>query len=109
MLPKIKRLNLSKDFKWVRAGKVIHSAHFQLFGRYGENEITRVGVAITSKVLPKATLRNKARRKMVRVFEEIYPKLPKKFNIIALPKAGINEVKSEDLKKEVLESLEKIV
>ncbi len=109
MLPKIKRLNLSTDFKWVRSGKAAYSPHFQLFGKYGENKLARVGVAITSKFFPKAVMRSKVKRKVFKVFENIYPQLPSSLNIVALPKAGIDKVKSEDLETEVLEVLGKIV
>ncbi|MCL5090720.1 MAG: ribonuclease P protein component [Patescibacteria group bacterium] len=109
MLPKTKRLNLSTDFNWVRSGKSIFAPHFKLFLRSGDNKVAKVGVAISSKNFPKATMRNKAKRVMFAAFEEAYEDLPKNLNIIALPKQGVDKVKSEDLKKEINQALKEII
>lgn len=109
MLPKNKRLNLSTEFKWVSSGKTIQSQHFRLLGKYGENQIARVGVAMNSKNFPKAHMRNKAKRIMFNAFSKIYDSLPKGLNIIALPKQGLDNVKSEELTLELEEALKKII
>lgn len=97
MLPKPQRLNLKKDFKWVAAGKKLESKYLKLFVKMGDNQMPKVGIAISSKVFSKATDRNRARRLVSAVFEVLYPKLPKTINIVALPKAGVVGVKSGDI------------
>lgn len=109
MLPKSKRLNLSQNFNWIKAGKPLLTSHLKLFLRSGDNQITRVGVAINSKQFPKATLRNKAKRMVYKAFEEIYKDLPRNLNILALPKQGVDKVKSEELKNEISEAFKEII
>lgn len=105
MLPKHQRLNLKKDFKWVASGKSRNLQRFNLFIKYGENEFPLIGIATSKKYFKKATDRNRARRLMSKAFEDIYESLPKNVNIIALPKTGVIEVKSEDLSKELKDVL----
>lgn len=109
MLSKDKRLNLSTDFKWVSSGRVFQSTNFKIYYRPGENKSARVGIAVSSKNFPKAVLRNKAKRIMFNAFGKIYENLPSNSNIIALPKPGIDNVKSEELTLELRRALEKIV
>lgn len=94
MLPKSKRLNLKKDFKWVAAGKKLETQYLKLFVRIGDNQGARVGIAVSAKVFPKATLRNRAKRLVSAAFESLYSSLPATINIVALPKAGVVKVKS---------------
>lgn len=105
MLPKPQRLNLKKDFKWVAAGKRLETKYLKLFVKTGDNQVPRVGIAVSSKSFKKATERNKARRLASAAFEAVYPNLPNTINIVALPKAGVNNVKSGD----ILLDLEKIL
>ena len=95
MLPKPKRLNLKKDFKWVAAGKKLETKYLKLFVKSGENQNPKVGIATSSKSFKKATERNRARRIVSGAFEALYSRLPENINIVALPKSGINEVKSD--------------
>lgn len=97
MLPKLKRLNLKKDFKWVAAGKKLETKYLKLFIKSGENQIPKIGIAVSSKTFTKATERNRARRVASATVEPLYLKLPKNINIIVLPKASITSVKSGDV------------
>lgn len=96
MLPKSKRLNLKKDFKWVATGKKVETKFLKLFLRTGDNQTPRVGIATSSKSFRKSSERNRARRLASFAFEALYPKLPSTINIVALPKVGITSVKSQD-------------
>lgn len=107
MLSKDSRLNLSKDFKWVAAGKRLETKFLKIFIKYGDNKIPKVGIATSSKTFKKATERNKARRLTSAVFEELYPILPSAINILVLPKAGLINVKSTDVLDEVKAELQK--
>ncbi len=117
MLPKSKRLNLKKDFKWVAAGlprssprgeagaggagKKLETKNLKIFINNGENEQARIGVAISSKNFKKATDRNRAKRLVSHAFQSIYSTLPSNINIIALPKTSVLSVKSSELEKEL--------
>lgn len=97
MLPKPKRLNLKKDFKWVASGKKIETKFARLFIRTGGNEFPRIGIAVSSSFFKKATDRSRARRVLSAALELLYSKLPQSINIVALPKTGILKVKSSDV------------
>ncbi len=97
MLSKDKRLNLKKDFKWVAAGKRLETPYLKLFIKLGDNQEPKVGIAVSSKTFKKAVERNKARRLTSAAFEALYSNLPQRINILALPKAGVINVKSGDL------------
>lgn len=105
MLPKEKRLNLKKDFKWVASGKRLNHHHFSVFIKYGENEFPKIGIATSKNYFKKATDRNRARRLLSKALESIYEALPHNINIIALPKSGVIDVKSEELLKELEKEL----
>ena len=111
MLPKSQRLNLKKDFKWAAAGKKLETKYLKIFVKLGDNELPRVGIAVASKVFKKAVERNRARRLTSAVFEALYSSLSERINILALPKAGILNVKSGDLLLDLEEKLryEKII
>ncbi|TSC87833.1 MAG: Ribonuclease P protein component [Microgenomates group bacterium Gr01-1014_7] len=97
MLPKPKRLNLKKDFKWVASGKKIDSKFLTLFVKTGDNTFPSIGIAVSGKFLKKAHERNRARRLVSSAFETLYSKLPTNISIVALPKQGILSVKSPDV------------
>lgn len=105
MLPKLKRLNLKKDFKKVASGKKIESGLLTLFVRNGDDQNPRVGIALSGKTFKKAHERNRARRLVSAAFETLYSRLPPTINIVALPKAGVLDVKSQ----EVLVQLEQVL
>ncbi|MBI2018241.1 ribonuclease P protein component [Candidatus Daviesbacteria bacterium] len=97
MLPKSKRLNLKKDFKWVASGKKIESKYAKLFIKIGDNTNPRVSIAVSSSLFKKATERNRARRLVAEAFHNTYYLLPNTINIVALPKHKVLEVKSSDV------------
>lgn len=105
MLAKEFRLNLKKDFKWVASGKRIETKFLKMFVKVGDNQNARVGIATASSAFRKAHERNRARRLTSSAFESIYTKLPKGINIVVLPKAGIEMLKSGDLSVELAEGL----
>lgn len=97
MLPKPQRLNLKKDFKWVASGKKLETKYLKLFVKEGDNQMPRIGIAVSGKSFRKATQRNRARRLTSAAFESVYSKLPSTINIVALPKSTILDVKSQDV------------
>lgn len=111
MLPKFQRLNLKKDFKWVASGRKIETKYLKLFVKVGDNQVPKIGIALSGRHFKKSTQRNRARRLISACFERIYDKLPPSVNIIALPKAGVVDVKSQDVLSDLEEKLtgEKII
>lgn len=108
MLPKSQRLNLKKDFKWVASGgKSIDTKFLKLFIRMGENSSPRIGIALSSKTFKKAHERNRAKRLVAQAFQSTIYHLPSTINIVALPKAGVNSVKSGDVLLDLEEGLKK--
>jgi len=111
MLPRSKRLNLKRDFKWVGSGKKIDAKYATFFIRIGDNPYPRLGIAVSSKLLTKSTQRHRAKRILSKAFESVYSKLPQNINIVALPKFNILDVKSNDVVLDLEEILkdEKII
>ena len=105
MLPKPSRLNLKKDFKRVATGKKLESKFLTLFLKTEENQIPKIGIATSTKNFKKAHERNRARRLTSFAFETLYSKLPTNISIVALPKAPILNVKSQDVVLDLQEKL----
>lgn len=89
MLPKNKRLNLKYQFKWVASGKKFETKFFKVFVKNGENSAPLIGVAVSSAIFKKSTLRNKAKRISFKVAEAVYQDLRKNINLVIMPKTGI--------------------
>jgi ribonuclease P protein component len=101
MLPKSKRLNLKKDFKFVASGNREETRSTKLFYLLAENEEPLVGIAITKKYFPKAHDRNKARRIASDVVEAVYGDLKVNINLVIMPKANILQNVKEEIVKEI--------
>ncbi|OGE24885.1 hypothetical protein A3C26_02695 [Candidatus Daviesbacteria bacterium RIFCSPHIGHO2_02_FULL_39_12] len=107
MLSKDKRLNLRTDFKWAATGKKIETKFTKLFLKNGRNTEAKVGITLSGRNFKKASEKNRARRLVSKGFEDLYAKLPKDINIIALPKHAVLEVKSADVFLDLEEGLKK--
>lgn len=105
MLPKSKRLNLNKDFKWVASGKKIENNLVELFLKKGDNNSPKVGISLSKNVFKKAVDRNRARRLVSKALENMYNELPSGLNIVAMPKEEILKVSSDELTKSINEIL----
>ncbi|MBI2011461.1 ribonuclease P protein component [Candidatus Daviesbacteria bacterium] len=89
MLPKNKRLNLSKSFKWVAKGDKKETKYLKLNFRLGENENPLIGIALSKIYFPKSTQRNKAKRLAFSATDLTYPLLIKNLNLVIMPKVNI--------------------
>lgn len=107
MLPKSKRLNLKKDFKWAVAGQKVGNDLLQLYIRQGDNLEPKMGIALSKSNFKKATERNRARRLTSFGFESLYERLPKGINIVAIPRSGVLELTSAEITKALEEILKK--
>lgn len=106
MLPKEKRLNLNKDFRWVASGKKIENNLVKLFLKVSppsavEFQQPKIGISLSKNVFKRAVDRNRARRLVSKALENLYNELPKSINIVAMPKADILQVSSEELTQSI--------
>jgi ribonuclease P protein component len=85
MLPKSRRLRLTRDFERVFA--IRGSAHGSLFkAKIGKNNLkyTRFAVVVSSKVSKRAVVRNRIRRRAWSVISELEGQLPVGFDLIIM-------------------------
>lgn len=105
MLPKSKRLNLKKDFKWVASGKHRESLSFKVLIKEGQNTYPKVGIAVSSKNFKLAVLRNKARRLSFKALSPLYPTLKSNLNLVIMPRAQVLEKDLKSLSQELTDLL----
>lgn len=105
MLPKFRRVNLKKDFRWVSSGQTVFTKFTKLFIKFGENDSPKFGVATSSRFFKKAYERNQAKRITFEALKLLEGNLPEDINIVALPKRGVLEVKSKDLTEDLKSEL----
>ena len=101
MLPKSKRLNLSKDFRFVAAGVKVSTANFRVMYRFSGEAEPLVGVALSKQNFKRAVDRNRAKRLSFEVLGKIYPSLKDGLNLVIMPKAQIFSSDIEELTKEL--------
>ncbi len=107
MLSKDKRLNLKTAFNFVVQGQKTENQLAKLFFRLGENNQALVGIALKKEFFKLATERNRARRLMSKGFENLYERLPKRINIVAIPKKEILSKNSDEVTRILGEMLMK--
>lgn len=114
MLSKDKRLNLKLLFNFVIKGQKFENPTAKFFFRFGDpsassGQVTqpKVGVALKKEYFRLATERNRARRLVSKGFENLYDKLPKGINIVAMPKSGILSLSSDGVTESLEEMLRK--
>ncbi|MDO8570853.1 MAG: ribonuclease P protein component [Candidatus Daviesbacteria bacterium] len=113
MLPKNKRLNLNKDFRWVASGKRIENNLVKMFLKMSppsdvELPQPKIGISLSKNVFKKAVDRNRARRLVSKALENLYNELPSGLNIVAMPKKDILEMNSNEITKNLEELLKKV-
>jgi ribonuclease P protein component len=91
MLPNPNRLNLKKDFKWIRSGLKLENDLIRLFYKFGDNTTLRLGIATPSKDFKLAVERNRARRLVSTVVQDLKDNLPANLNLLVFPKSEILE------------------
>lgn len=101
MLRAVKRLNLSKDFKWVAKGRKIETPLFKIFYRTGENVQAKVGVALSKNYFRRAHERNQVKRMISQVIEQLYDGLPSNLNLVIMPKSAVLEIEKEKIKQKI--------
>lgn len=101
MLPKNKRLNLKSEFSRVIKGRRMETANYLIYLAPATLEFSRVGISIRTKNFGKAHNRNRARRLTAQAIQNLSSNLPKKADLIIMPKSGVLENEVEILGKEL--------
>lgn len=89
MLPKSRRLNLKKDFKWVVQGKRKETDSFKFFFKPGSNKFPKIGVAVSKDYFKKSHQRVQAKRSSFQAVKQVYDSLPNNLNLVIMPKTVI--------------------
>jgi len=111
MLPKNKRLNLNKEFRWVASGQKLENNLLKIFYKISPApdgvgfQQPKIGISLSKNVFKKAVDRNRARRLVSKALENVYNELPSGINIVAMPKEGVLQVSSDELIKSINEIL----
>jgi ribonuclease P protein component len=101
MLPKNKRLNLKKDFKWVVSGKRFETKDLKIYLKVSDGLAPKVGISLSKKELAQAADRNRAKRLVSEAVKKIYPALSKGANLIIIPKKGVLSASIEALSSQL--------
>ncbi|MBI3485830.1 ribonuclease P protein component [Candidatus Daviesbacteria bacterium] len=99
MLPKFKRLNLKRSFKWVASGNKIDTPFFKIMYQFGENDFPLVGIAASKNNFKKAVDKNRARRLVSVAIQNLYPNLRNNLNLVIMPRAAILEKSPKDIEQ----------
>lgn len=101
MLPKSRRLNLKKSFKWAITGLRLETPSFKIYVKKGDNLYPKIGVALTQSQFKKAHERVEAKRLSFKAVEGIYQSLSNDLNLVIMPKAVILKKAALELAKEL--------
>lgn len=101
MLSKALRVNLKTDFKRIVKGKRIETPLFKLYYLISDTQQTKLGISLSKKELNKAHDRNRARRIISQLIQNLYSDLPKGMNLIIIPKAAILEKNPDELSQQL--------
>ena len=109
MLPENNRLRGSLAFQKVKEeGKMHQSNTFGFLVRSRNDEDpTRFGVVVSTKISKKAVDRNKVKRMVKEAIRENLDKIKDGFDAVILAKKGLLEIDKKDLNKELEEALKK--
>jgi len=104
MLPKSRRIERRLFKPLLGSKRYYNSEHFLL--RSAFSDTVRITVSVPKKISKKATVRNKIRRRVYAIVEDLIPLLPNRlFHLSA--KSGIEMAKGQNLKDELAELLKK--
>jgi len=102
MLPREKRVSASRDFKRVyQKGSFFSASLFNVNYLANRLSFARLGVVINKKVEPKATKRNKIKRRFREASKKIYQSLPDGYDYIFNIKAKSKEANFAEIEKEL--------
>lgn len=105
MLSRESHLRKKKDFEKVfKAGKTVRGELLVLKFKENGSSVTKVGISVSKKVSPKATVRNKIRRRLAAAFRKIMFSKTKGLDMVLIVVPGLEEKNFHQI-KEVLENI----
>lgn len=107
MLDKKQRINKGRDFRNIyRAGRRINGRYVVVFFRKSGQEYSRVGFVVSKKV-GNAVIRNRAKRRLRAIINQIMPHFNTPFDMVINARPGISEASSDRIEKDLLNTLRK--
>jgi ribonuclease P protein component len=108
MLPKENRLHLDKEIKdLVKSGQTFFLPEMVIKYKTNQEDITKIGFIVSTKVDKKAVIRNKIARHLREASREILPSLKPGYSILIIAKKKILELEYTIIKKQINFAFEK--
>ena len=107
MIKKENRLKKNKHFNFIyKHGSGVGSKYITLVFIKAKVKPFKVGFSVNNKI-GKSVVRNKVKRKMRAVFNEIYPLIDRRYNYIFVAREGIDILDYNGIKTEMLYVIKK--
>ncbi|MFA6307540.1 MAG: ribonuclease P protein component [Patescibacteria group bacterium] len=108
MLPKENRLHLDKEIKdLVKSGQSFFLPELVIKYKANQEQLSKIGFIVSTKVDKKAVSRNKVARQLREVVREALPKLKTGYSVLIIAKKKILELDFVSLKKQINFAFEK--
>ena len=100
------RIRHKRDFERLqRQGRKLYATHFLIVVDKAETPHSRIALAVTKKVEPRAVVRNKLRRRLKEIFRLTHTKLTANFDILIIARKDAQKCEFAQVKREVLGAL----
>lgn len=107
-LLKKQRITDKIDFEKIFSqGKTVQNSFFFMYVLKNRLNFSRFAVVVSSKVLPKAILRNKAKRRVTEIFRKLSSKINSGIDIIILVRHKVKEQKFSELENSLIDIFKK--
>jgi len=110
MLPRAIRLNTKKSFDDVRnRGKLSQGEFVGIsYRNRGDQELTKIGSIISTKISKKAVERNRIKRAINEASNNFYKNLPAGYDFVIMAKRNIVDVPNTTIITDVLQTFERL-
>lgn len=109
MLPKENRLHVDKEIKsLIKSGQSFFLPEMVIKYKANQEDITKIGFIVSTKVDKKAVVRNKVARHLREVSRELFPKLKTGYSVLIIAKKQVLELDFATIKKQINFAFEKI-
>ena len=100
------RLLKKSDFHRVQnKGEKLYTKHFLIFALKSSEELSRVGLTISTKVDKRAVIRNKLKRRLREIFRLNRSKLVAHFDIVIIARKNALDLSYKEIEHEILNTL----
>lgn len=109
MLPREKRVRNERDFKRIyQKGSFFSVGSFSVNYLPNRMSLSRLGIVVSKKTEPKATDRNRAKRRFREAARRLYDVLPAGYDVIVTVKKSGRGKNFTEIEKEISEAFKKI-